>query len=78
MLFFRTILQILRVTQFTAVLHPGSLVACHNFLSILLCFNKQSRPGILYFLSKIVVFPVNILYAEAVEAAKARVALSAS
>jgi hypothetical protein len=39
---FRTILLIFQVTQFTAVLHAGSLVSCHNFPSFLLCFNKRS------------------------------------
>jgi hypothetical protein len=40
------------VTQLTAVLHAGSLVACHNFLSLRLCFNSRSRPGISFFMSE--------------------------
>jgi hypothetical protein len=39
-------------TQFTSVLHPGSLVSCHNFLILLLYFNNRSRPGISLFNSK--------------------------
>jgi hypothetical protein len=74
---FPTILLIFRVTQFTVVFHAGSLVSCHNFLSFPVCFNKRSRPGISYLRPKIVVFLVDILYAEAVEAAKSRAALSA-
>jgi hypothetical protein len=72
-----TILLILWVTQCTVILHAGFLVSYHNFLSFLLCFNKRSTPGISYFWSKIVVFLVDILYAEAIEAAKSCAALSA-
>jgi hypothetical protein len=43
------------VTKFTAILHAGSLVSCHDLLSLLLCFNKWSRTGTSYFKSKIVV-----------------------
>jgi hypothetical protein len=75
---FQTILLIFRTTQLTAILHAGSLVSCHNCLSFLLCFNKQSRPNSSYFLSKIIVFLVYILYAEAVDAAKPHATLSAS
>jgi hypothetical protein len=32
-------------TQLTVVLHPGSLVSCHNFLILSLYFNSRSRPG---------------------------------
>jgi hypothetical protein len=66
------------VTQFTAVLHAGFLVSCHHFLIFLSCFNKLSGTGISYFQSKIVVFLVDSLYAEAIGAAKSRAALSAS
>jgi hypothetical protein len=38
---FRTVLLTLRVTQFIAVLHAGSLVSCHYFLSFLLCLLGQ-------------------------------------
>jgi hypothetical protein len=65
------------MTQFTLVLKAEYLVSCHNFLSFLLCFNRRSRPGI-YFQSKIVVFLVDSLYAETMEAEKSRAALSAS
>jgi hypothetical protein len=75
---FRTILLTFRVTQVTALLHAGSLVSCHNFLIFLLCFNRRSRPAILYFRSKIVVLLVDILYAEVIRTAKSRATLSAS
>jgi hypothetical protein len=46
-------LQVIRltdfVTQLTAVLHAGSLVSCHNFLSLCLCFNYRSKPRRLLF-----------------------------
>jgi hypothetical protein len=70
--FFRTILLIFRVTQFTGVLRAGSLVSCHNFLNFLLCFSEWSKRGISYFLSKVVVFLADILYTEAIGAAKSR------
>jgi hypothetical protein len=42
-------LQVIRlidfVTQLTADLHGGSLVSCHNFRSLRLCFNSRSRLG---------------------------------
>jgi hypothetical protein len=66
------------VAQFTVVLHAESLISCHNLFNFFVCFNKQSRPGISYFQSKIVVFQVDIGYAEAIGAAKLRTALSAS
>jgi hypothetical protein len=37
---FRAILLIALVTQFTAVLHPGSRVSCHNFRSLCLCLSR--------------------------------------
>jgi hypothetical protein len=67
------------MTHLTASLNAGSLFFfCYNFLSFLLCFNERSELGILHFLPKIVVFLVDILYAEDIEAAKSRVTLSAS
>jgi hypothetical protein len=33
------------VTQLTAVSHAGSIVSCHNFLTLRLCFSSRSRPG---------------------------------
>lgn len=75
---FWTILLILWVTQLAAVLHVGSMVSCHNFLSFLLCFNKRTRPGISYLRSKIVDFLVDSLYVKAKDVAKSHVVLSAS
>jgi hypothetical protein len=43
--FFWVIRLIDSVTQLTAVFHAGSLVSCHNFLSLCLCSNNRSRPG---------------------------------
>jgi hypothetical protein len=43
--FFRVMCVIVFETQFTAFLHPGSLVSCHSFLICFLHFNSQSRPG---------------------------------
>jgi hypothetical protein len=60
---FRTILLIFWVTQFTAVLHFGSLASCRNILSFFVCFNKRSGPGISYFWSNFVVFLVDRLVA---------------
>jgi hypothetical protein len=67
------------VAQLNADLHAGSLVSCHNLLSFRLCFNSQSGPGRLLFISESVTLLVdNILYAEATEAVKSRAALLAS
>jgi hypothetical protein len=41
----------------------------HDIFSAL-CFSKWSRPGISYFLSKIIAFLVDSLYAEAIENGK--------
>jgi hypothetical protein len=65
-------------TQLTAVLHSGSLVSCHSFLILFLYFNSRSRPGRSLFKSVNVILLVDSLYAEAIEAVKARAALSAS
>jgi hypothetical protein len=65
------------VTQLTAVLHAGSRVSCHNFLSLCLCLN--SLPGLDGpRLRSEIVDLVDSLYAEAIETAKSRAALSAS
>jgi hypothetical protein len=66
------------VTQLTAVLHPGSLVSCHNFLILCLLFNGRSRPGRWLFNPDKVILLVDSLYAEATEAVKSRATLSAS
>jgi hypothetical protein len=55
------------VSQLTAVFKAGSLVSCHNFLSLHLCFNSRSKPGRSLFRSKSVTLLVNSLYAEAKE-----------
>jgi hypothetical protein len=59
-------------TQFAAFLHPGSLVSCHNFLILFLYFKSRSRPGKLLFNSDKVILLVDNLYAEAIQAVKAR------
>jgi hypothetical protein len=58
------------VTQLTDVLHAGSLVSCHNFLSLCLCFSKRSNPGRSLFKSERVTFLFDRLNAEATEAVK--------
>jgi hypothetical protein len=76
--FFRVMRLIAFETQFTAVLHPGFLVSCHNFLVLFLYFNSRSRPGRSLFNPDKVIFLVDSLYVEATEAVKSRAALSAS
>jgi hypothetical protein len=76
--FLRVIHLIDFVTQLTAVLHAGSLVSCHNFLSLRLCFKSRSRPGVSLFMSESVILLVARQYAEAIEAVKSRSGLSAS
>jgi hypothetical protein len=76
--FLRDIHQINSVTQLTDLVHAESLVSCHNFLSIRVCFNSRCRPGRLLFMSDCVTLLVASLYAEATEAVKSRSALSAS
>jgi hypothetical protein len=66
------------VTRLTAALHAISLVSCHNFLSLCLCFSKWSSPGRSFFMSESVTLLVDSLYAEAIETVKSRAALSAS
>jgi hypothetical protein len=75
--FFRVIRLIAFEIQFTAALHAGSLVSCHNFLSLFLCLSKRSKPG-RSFRSRSVILLVDSLYAEAIEAENSRAALSAS
>jgi hypothetical protein len=58
--------------QFTAVLHPGALVSCHNFLILFLYLNSRSRPGRSLFNFDKVIILVDSLYEDAVEAVKAR------
>jgi hypothetical protein len=78
----RAFLRVIRLTVFvtplTAVLRAGSRVSCHNCLSLCLCFNGRSSPGRSLFKSETVILLVESLYAEAIEAANSRAALSAS
>jgi hypothetical protein len=76
--FFRVVRLIAFETPLTAFLHPGSLVSCHNFLILFLYFNSRCRPGRSLFNSAKVILLVDSLYAEVMEAVKARAALSAS
>jgi hypothetical protein len=66
------------VTQFIAVLHAGSRVSCHKFLSLCLCFNRRSKPGKSLFKFETVTLHVDRLYGEAIEVIKSRAALSVS
>jgi hypothetical protein len=75
---FRVIFLIDLVTQFTAVLHVGSLISCHNFVSFFLRFTRRSRPGSSYIWSKIVVSLVGSTYDKVIEASTSRAALSGS
>jgi hypothetical protein len=65
-------------TEFTSVFHSESLVSCYNFLILFLYFNSRSRPGRSLFNSDKVILLVDSLYAGAIQAVKARAALSAS
>jgi hypothetical protein len=76
--FFRVMRLIDFEIQLNVFLHPGSMVSCHNFLILFLYFNSRSRPGRSLFKSVNVTLLVDSLYAEAIEAVKARAALSAS
>jgi hypothetical protein len=76
--FLRVIRLMVFVTRLTAALHPGSLVSCHNLLSLCLCFNKWSSPGRSLYMSESVTLLFDNLYPEAIEAVKSRPALSAS
>jgi hypothetical protein len=65
-------------TQLSAVLHAGFQVTCHSFLTSDYVLSRLSRPDWSLFRSEGVILLVDSLYAEAVEAVKARAALSAS
>jgi hypothetical protein len=69
--FFRVMSLIDFETQLTAFLPSGSLVSCHNFVILFLYFN---RPGRSLFNSDKAILLVHNLYAEAIEAVKARAA----
>jgi hypothetical protein len=66
------------VTQLTDDLHVGSLVSCHNFLSLFFGFNSRSKPGRSVLTSESVTILVDSLYAETMEAVKSWAILSAS
>jgi hypothetical protein len=66
------------MAQLTAALYAGSLVSCYNVLSLRLCFNSRSRPGISLLVSEYVTLLVASLYPEAIKAVKSHAALSAS
>jgi hypothetical protein len=68
---------IVLVTKLSAVLHAGSLVSCHNFLSLFSC-RKWPKTESALFGSESVSLHVGSLYVEAVEALKAVAAFSAS
>jgi hypothetical protein len=76
--FLRVIRLIYLVTRLTAALHAGSLVSCHNFLSLCFCFSKWSNPCRSLFMCESVTLLVDSLYAEAIEAVKSRATLSDS
>jgi hypothetical protein len=64
--------------QLNAFLLIGSLVFCHSFLNLFLCFSNLSKPGISLFNSASLILLVDSLYAEAMEAVNSSTALSAS
>jgi hypothetical protein len=76
--FLRAIHLIAFETQLNVVLHAGSLVSCHNFRGLCLCFNSRSKSGRSLLMSQSVILLVESLYAEAIEAVKSRAALMAS
>jgi hypothetical protein len=63
-------------TQVTAILHAVSLVSCHTFLRLCLCFDNSFKPGRSLLISERVILFVDSLYAEAIEAVKSCAALS--
>jgi hypothetical protein len=65
-------------TQLTAVLHAGSLISCHNFLSLHFSLRSRSKPGRFLFIFASVTLLVDSLYAEARETVNSQAALSAS
>jgi hypothetical protein len=71
------ILWIVLVIQLSPVLHPGSLVFCHNFHGLCLTCRKQSKPESALFRSGIVCV-LTTLYAKAILAVKAPAAFSGS
>jgi hypothetical protein len=75
--FFRIMRLIVFETQFTAVLHAGSLVSCHNFLIFLLYLNRRSRPGGSLFNYDKVILLIDSLNSDVIDAVKRRSALSA-
>jgi hypothetical protein len=76
--FLGVILLMVFVTQLSSVLHAGSRVICHCFHNLRLCFSRLSGQGRTLLKSESVIWFVDNLYAEAIEAVKSRTALSAS
>jgi hypothetical protein len=74
----RVIHLLVFVTQLTAVIYAGSLISCHNFLCLGLCFNSRFTSGRFLLISESVTLVVASLYAEATENIVSRAALSAS
>jgi hypothetical protein len=76
--FLRINLLIDFATRLNSVLHPGSLVSCHSFLSSRFSFNRQSNPGMSLFRVGSLILQVDSPCAESVVAVKSYAALSAS
>jgi hypothetical protein len=74
---FRIVFLIFCMVYFTAPLHAGSMVSCHNFLSCVFCLNKWLRSDVSYFCCKSLTFLVDSLFTDATEAEKSRAALLA-
>jgi hypothetical protein len=58
--FLRVIGPVDFVTQLPAVLHAGSLVSNHTFLTLRLCLHSRSRPGISLFIKVEVKFTLRL------------------
>jgi hypothetical protein len=62
------LLQVMRLIVFeiklNAFLHIVTLVSCHCFLSVFLCFSNLSKPGIPLFSSESLTLLVDSLYAK--------------
>jgi hypothetical protein len=76
------LLQVIRLmifaTQLSAILNAESQVTCHGFLNLHWCFSKLSIQGISLLKSESVIFLVDSLYTECIEAVKSRDALFSS
>jgi hypothetical protein len=76
-IFLWAILLIVLVTHFTAVLHAGSQVSCHNFRSLCLCFKRGPRSGRSHFRSESMIFLVESQHTEAIGTIKPPASVSA-